>query len=382
MNQLLFYVVILALFLAVLYLENSKHNSNLGRLSLRIHVNGTRGKSSVTRLIAAGLRNGKHKVFAKTTGTEPKFIFPDGTEELISRRGPANIRENIKLVKTAVDNGADTIVFECMAIRPELQAFCERRLIQSHIGVITNVRVDHEDVMGSSLIDVAAALSNTIPKCGILVTTPQAKLLLDKYCKNTQVVPADYLELPQEDFQGFPYEVVPENVAIALKVCELAGIDSATALSGMRQANPDAGNCHVSEFSACGKQIKVIDVLAANDPESTLWLWNHYLQKHDRVIVLLNCREDRKFRTAQLCELFAKKPINAIIVAGDTGFAVLTLLRQGVTKDKIFLLQTKTNAFKNLLDIIAKIRGESLTIFAAGNIKGLSEEFRAKLNGG
>ena len=82
----------------------------------KLHVNGTRGKSSVTRLIAAGLRNGKHKVFAKTTGTEPKFIFPDGTEELISRRGPANIRENIKLIKTAVDNGADTIVFECMVM--------------------------------------------------------------------------------------------------------------------------------------------------------------------------------------------------------------------------------------------------------------------------
>ena len=98
--------------------------------------------------------------------------------------------------------------------------------------------------MGSSLIDVAAALSNTIPKCGILVTTPQAKLLLDKYCKNTQVVPADYLELPQEDFQGFPYEVVPENVAIALKVCELAGIDSATALSGMRQANHEGYSGH------------------------------------------------------------------------------------------------------------------------------------------
>jgi Folylpolyglutamate synthase len=382
MNQLLFYFVILVLFLAFLYVENRRHMCNLARLSLRIHVNGTRGKSSVTRLIAAGLRSGKYKVFAKTTGTEPKLIFSDGREELISRRGPANIRENIKLIKTAVDNGADTIVFECMAIRPELQAFCERRLIQSNIGVITNIRADHEDVMGSSLIEVAAALSNTIPTDGILVTTPQTKTLLAKYCKNTQVFVADYLELQQVVLQGFTYEVVPENVALALKVCELAGIDSATALRGMREAKPDAGNSHISEFVACGKQIKVIDVLAANDPESTLWLWNYYLKEQDRVVVLLNCRKDRKFRTVQLCKLFAKKPINAIIIAGDTGFAMLTLLRQGVLKDKIFLLRTETNAFKNLLDIMAKIKGEKLTVFAAGNIKGLSEEFRAKLNGG
>jgi gamma-polyglutamate synthase len=382
MNQLLFYVVILMLLLAFLYVENRSHMCNLARLSLRIHVNGTRGKSSVTRLIAAGLRNGKYKAFAKTTGTEPKFIFSDGREELISRRGPANIRENIKLVKQAVDNGANAIVFECMAIRPELQLFCERRLIKSHIGVITNIRADHEDVMGSSLVDVAAALSNTIPSGGILVTTPEAKILLEKYCENTQVFVADCLEFPAEVFQGFPYEVVPENVALALKVCELAGIDAVTAVSGMRKASPDAGNSHISEFAACGKRIKVIDVLAANDPESTLWLWNHYLQKQEVVVVLLNCRKDRKFRTVQLCELFAKKPINAIIVAGDTAFATLNLLRQGVPKNKIYLLKKQVNGFNNLLDILARIKGEKLTVFAAGNIKGLSEEFRAKLNGG
>ena len=36
--------------------EYWRHQRNVKAIPIRIHVNGTRGKSSVTRLIAAGLR--------------------------------------------------------------------------------------------------------------------------------------------------------------------------------------------------------------------------------------------------------------------------------------------------------------------------------------
>ena len=39
-----------------------------------VHVNGTRGKSTVSRLIEAGLRAGGLRVFCKTTGTDPMTI--------------------------------------------------------------------------------------------------------------------------------------------------------------------------------------------------------------------------------------------------------------------------------------------------------------------
>ena len=39
-------------------LESYFHEKSLSNLPIRIHVNGARGKSSVTRLIAAGLREG------------------------------------------------------------------------------------------------------------------------------------------------------------------------------------------------------------------------------------------------------------------------------------------------------------------------------------
>ena len=50
-------------------LEVILHRRTLAKLPIRVHVNGTRGKTSVVRLIAAGLRAGGLRVCAKTTGS-------------------------------------------------------------------------------------------------------------------------------------------------------------------------------------------------------------------------------------------------------------------------------------------------------------------------
>ena len=86
-----------------------------------IYVNGTRGKSSVTRLIDAGLRAGGWRTYAKTTGTLPMIIDTNGNEKLIRRRGRANIKEQIKILKQAALEKAEVLVIECMAVNPELQ---------------------------------------------------------------------------------------------------------------------------------------------------------------------------------------------------------------------------------------------------------------------
>ncbi|HEY1783916.1 MAG TPA: poly-gamma-glutamate synthase PgsB, partial [Pirellulales bacterium] len=49
------------------WIERHLHRRRLDRIRIRIHVNGTRGKSSVTRLIAAGLRGAGLVTCAKTT---------------------------------------------------------------------------------------------------------------------------------------------------------------------------------------------------------------------------------------------------------------------------------------------------------------------------
>ena len=252
------------------------HRQTLQSFKLRIHVNGTRGKSTVTRLIAAGLRAGGYTVVAKTTGSAARIILPDGSEQTIKRRGPANIREIIKAAALARKAGADAIVFECMAVQPELQRFSEHALLKAHIGVITNVRADHEDAMGKGLANVAAALSGTIPANGSLVTTVDGydRLLAADClvrgasavcCADPGTIPADYLT-------GFSYEIMPDNIALALKVCEIAGVAPDAALKGMRDSAPDAGNLTISKRLVANKELVFINAFAANDPESTLFL--------------------------------------------------------------------------------------------------------------
>ena len=58
-----------------------------------------------------------------------------------------------------------------MAVKPELQHICENKILDSDIGVITNVREDHLDEMGKTLDEIAESLSNTIPKNGAFFTS-------------------------------------------------------------------------------------------------------------------------------------------------------------------------------------------------------------------
>ena len=109
------------LWLCYLLWENRCAAKARRQLAHVIHVNGIRGKSTVSRLIDAGLRAGGLRVFCKTTGTDPMVIGVSGDEEPLVRRGKANIKEQIGILRQAAGQGAQVLVIECMALQPELQ---------------------------------------------------------------------------------------------------------------------------------------------------------------------------------------------------------------------------------------------------------------------
>ena len=76
--------------------EFKYHQFSLSGIPIRIHVNGTRGKSSVTRLIAAGLSAGGKRTFAKTTGTAPRVIDSKGIDRIIHRLRKPSIGEQVR----------------------------------------------------------------------------------------------------------------------------------------------------------------------------------------------------------------------------------------------------------------------------------------------
>ncbi|MBL8968480.1 MAG: hypothetical protein JNG85_15860, partial [Spirochaetaceae bacterium] len=138
-------------------------------LAIRIQVNGTRGKSTTTRLIRAALAEDGIACLSKSTGTAARYVLPDGREEAVRRRAAPNVREQIAAVLRAWREKATALVVECMALKPELQWASERLILRSTIGVITNARLDHVETMGRDRAEIARSLGNTIPERGILV---------------------------------------------------------------------------------------------------------------------------------------------------------------------------------------------------------------------
>ncbi|MFQ6039141.1 MAG: Mur ligase family protein, partial [Candidatus Aminicenantales bacterium] len=135
----------------------------LRRIPLRIAITGTRGKSSVTRLLAACLRDSGIRVVARTTGSKPCFIHPDGTEAEIRRIGFPSILEGKKLVARAADLRAEALVVELMGIQPESLRCESLRVFSPQILVITNVRKDHVEALGRRRGEIARHLAAAMP---------------------------------------------------------------------------------------------------------------------------------------------------------------------------------------------------------------------------
>jgi poly-gamma-glutamate synthase PgsB/CapB len=371
-----FLLLLLIVFLGYGILELRHHHFNVNKIPIRIQVNGTRGKSSVTRLIAGGLRAGGLSVIAKTTGTKPRFIIGDKEEIPIIRLGKANIIEELKIFRWAQKYKPQAIVIECMALVPQYQKTECNQLVKTTHSVITNVRGDHLDVMGPLVKDVAIALSGTIPKNGEFFTAekiylPYFEKKAQKYKTKIHISNPD--TVTDEEMKGFTYIEHKENIALALMVCEHFGIDRRTALAGMHRAAPDAGALRIYTIKDFGKSIELVNTTAANDPDSIALLWEKTMNRKQERIVLVNCRDDRADRSKQLGELVAHRfPADYYIATGFlTSVFVRSAISNGIPKNKIVDLGGISPA-EIYLKTFEFVKKDAL-IFATGNTVGFGE---------
>ena len=359
--------------------ESWLHRRNLSRIPIRIHVNGTRGKSSVTRLIAAGLRAGGIRTCAKTTGSLPRMIFPDGSEYPVFRPSRANIKEQMRVVRVAVQHGADALVMECMALQPLLQSLCELKLIRSTHGVITNARADHLDVMGPTVHDVARALAGTTPVGARLFTAEQcclgvfAEAANDRRSSLVAVGDDDIAAVTWDELAGFEHIEHADNVALALRVCSDLGIERSTALRGMWQAATDSGVMKVFQVDEPDGRLIFVNGFAANDPESTGQSWNMLVDRFRAVkrhIALVNCRADRADRSVQLADACVGwKPAHHYLVIGEaTDVFARRAVARGLKRERITCAESvhSDQVFRD----ICQLADRSAMVMGMGNISG------------
>jgi poly-gamma-glutamate synthase PgsB/CapB len=371
-----FTIISIITFILVAYgaIEYLKHQLILKKIPIRIHVNGTRGKSSVTRLIGAGLRAGGHRSITKVTGTFPRLIMPDGTEVAIYRKEKANILEQLNIIKFCSKQKANVLIIECMALQPQYQKITEQQMVKATIGVITNIRLDHLDVMGPTLDDVAKALSGTIPSNSKFFTAEDryytfTKKIAEK--RNSISHQSKASTVSDEEMVGFRYIEHKINVALALDICESLGVNREIALAEMKKTMPDEGVLTKSDVIEGGKNISFYNAFAANDPESSLMLWDSIVQQTKPEVdkmILLNTRHDRQDRARQLIEMIASKmQFEYVGLIGESCDLVKEMaLKNKVPLDKIVLIGDVSKEEK--YEQIANSVGENAIVVGIGNM--------------
>ena len=332
------------------------------RLKKVIHINGIRGKSTVSRLVDAGLRSAGYKVFTKTTGTSPRIIDVHNAEREIPRQGKANIREQIQALRWAVRQHADILIVECMAVKPVLQAVCEHAILRSDVTAITNVRADHLDEMGKTLDEIAVSLSNTIPDHAAFFTADAAYFdFFTQQCapKHTKVFLSGDL---QDAYRAIDF---PDNVALALDICAYLGVDKTKALEGMKTYRKDPGCLKtVSYRNAQNRTLFFINTLAANDPQSTEIILKKAASQdywHHKRFLLINNRTDRMSRLEQYVQFAVahQELFDIILISGESKQLFYQRLQQHINNANIIIVDN-VQYFETLK--------EDAVIFAAGNI--------------
>ena len=377
-NEIVILLIACGLLIAMGALELILHRRRLARIPIRIHVNGTRGKTSVTRLIAAGLREAGVRCLAKTTGTVPRFILPNGREVPVYRPGGANVIEQKQAVTMAAAQRAEALVVECMALQPSLQWLSESKLVRATHGAITNARPDHLDVMGPAEEDVAHALAGTVPVDGVFLTAERKHRAFFQQVaeeRGSRFRAAEDISRPltTEDVAGFPYLEHQDNIELALAVCEEIGIDNETALRGMWRAKPDPGAMTETRIEFFGRHVIFVNGFAANDPISTRYIWEQSLRRHrelKRRIAVFNCRSDRADRSEQLAESYAGWTQADEVVLLGTGQYIFAraAVRSGLDPTRLVFVDRDHPA--DIFEILLGLSESSALVMGLGNIAG------------
>ena len=261
-----------------------------------------------------------------------------------------------------------------MALRPNYQRICEKQMVKATHGVITNIRLDHLDVMGPTLDEVAKAICGTVPLKSKLFTSEDriinyVKMVAKK--RNTEVFQALGEDVSSKDMEGFRYIEHKVNIGLALKICESLGVDKTIALAEMKTTVPDEGVLTKSIVNEDKKIITFYNGFAANDPESTLMIWSTIeegMKGNEEKIILLNTRKDRQDRARQLINVIAlNMNFNKIALIGESCDLVEEMaIKIGIPPNKIVNIGL-TKSVTQFEKLISETEKESI-ILGIGNM--------------
>ncbi|MFC1545321.1 poly-gamma-glutamate synthase PgsB [Gemmatimonadota bacterium] len=362
------------LLLALLVVELVFHERSLEAIPLRISITGTRGKSSVVRLLASVLREDGRTVVAKTTGSRAVLILPDGSEEDVPRRGIPSIIEQKRYVRQAAGVGADVMVLEAMSIHAENHRVESHRLVRPHIVAITNARPDHVGAMGTTAEEVAEVLASGITlDADVYLPLSESREVFNRGRTFTEVEPGSPGPSTADGgaLRSFEFN---ENLDLVRGISHHLGISDETIRKGIDAAARDIGALTIWRYrsESIGREHFLVNAFASNDPLSTR---EAFLRVRDlcpgceeRMYGLLNLRIDRGDRTLQWIDALRGEWADSFQTLHVTGGHARALSRR---LSDARLLRERDPV--KLTGLILSGLPDGAVLFGFGNIGGMGE---------
>ncbi len=229
----------------------------------RVLVTGSRGKSTIVRLLHAALQGAGLETHSRITGVVPRELGPRGARPILRSSG-AHVEE-MRWWLRQLPATADAIVLENSAITPELQNLAGQWL-RPELTILSNTLADHQEVWGPDETSAAGVLVGGVPRKGrvllpaCLANDEHLLRLLEQRSCTIQFAKA-------ADFDGQHYQAV--NLGLALEAVRHLGLAMAPALESMSKLSRDSYDFHVASVG----DAELAMAFSANDIVSTRTLF-------------------------------------------------------------------------------------------------------------
>ena len=316
-------------------------------IRVAILITGSRGKSSTVRLLHSALAEGGFSPYGKITGTAASEISTDGSETETFRLGAPSVLETFSAMRRAfrATPKADSLIFECMAVSPELIELLSDRMVEPGVVVITNARLDHLEEEGMTLAEIADSLAEAIRPGSLVVTgetDPGALISLERRAKEegAELVVSRPDDLPPGTLGHLPF-VHPQNAGLTLAVTRSLGIDDEAAIAGMAGASREPGDQELWRRNLGPLEVWWADLGAINDPESLGQALDSLAlptPTGSPRIAMLFGRWDRPFRALEFAGYLTPDRFDGAIIAGGPVRPVRrTLVEAGWEEDRLIV---------------------------------------------
>lgn len=273
----------------------------------RILVTGSRGKSSVVRLLHTAFEAAGVESWARITGVDPRELSPSG-ERRILRSAGAHVEEMRWWLKH-LPLSAGAVVLENSAVMPEFQGLAAEWL-KPHLTVFTNAVPDHQEAWGLNPGAAVSVLSEGVPPEGLVVVPEAMKedddlscLLKQRSCRLVFAPPAGKKQAG----------VKAINLGLAMEVIRQRGLPEAPTLAAMEGLSGDRYDFRVVQRGGAEMAL----AFSANDLSSTQSLFRSLGWDRSATRLVYNHRKDRPERFRSFQTWLRSGDWREVLIVGD-----------------------------------------------------------------